>query len=186
MDGAVAGDSEREVASAVDRVALRLVRHWLLILNVAVGIFATLPFLSPYLKSVGWVRLGDLLFKVYQPFCHQMPERSFFIFGYQVSYCQRDVAIYTSIFLGGLLFARLRPRLPGLSPRWYAVLILPMALDGFTQLFGLRESTWELRVITGTLFGLATVWLLYPVLNRAFAESRRTLEERFACLGSPA
>jgi len=40
-------------------------------------------------------------------------------------------------------------------------LILPMAWDGTTQLFGWRESTWALRVITGTLFGGGTVWFSF-------------------------
>jgi hypothetical protein len=43
-----------------------------------------------------------------------------------------------------------------------------MALDGFTQLFGWRESTWELRVSTGLLFGLASGWLVLPHLDSAF------------------
>jgi len=39
----------------------------------------------------------------------------------------------------------------GLSPAQTGVVLglLPIALDGFTQLFGWRESTNELRVITG-------------------------------------
>jgi len=41
-------------------------------------------------------------------------------------------------------------------------MILPMALDGFSQLLSWRESTWELRVATGLLFGAASGWLLYP------------------------
>jgi uncharacterized membrane protein len=37
-----------------------------------------------------------------------------------------------------------------------------MGIDGLTQLPGWRESTWELRTITGLLFGAANVWLLFP------------------------
>ncbi len=54
-----------------------------------------------------------------------------------------------------------------------------MALDGFTQLFGLRESNWQLRVLTGGLFALSCVWVAFPYLGRAFAEMRRDLEARF-------
>ena len=59
------------------------------------------------------------------------------------------------------------------------LLIAPMALDGFTQLFGFRESTWELRVVTGTLFGIASVWLIYPHLQTGMAEMAAVLERRF-------
>lgn len=55
-----------------------------------------------------------------------------------------------------------------------------MALDGFTQLFGFRESTWELRLITGALFALSCVWFGFPYLEQAFADMRRDLEARFA------
>jgi uncharacterized membrane protein len=49
-----------------------------------------------------------------------------------------------------------------------------MALDGFTQLFGWRESTWELRVITGLLFGFASGWLVYPRFDLAMGLSVAT------------
>jgi uncharacterized membrane protein len=45
-----------------------------------------------------------------------------------------------------------------------------MALDGFTQLFCYRESNWELRLLTGALFGLASAWLAYPRLERFSTE----------------
>src|ERR1700682_2051648 len=49
-----------------------------------------------------------------------------------------------------------------------------MAIDGFTQLFGWRESTWELRVVTGLLFGLASGWLVLPRLDAAFGQQLRS------------
>jgi len=45
-----------------------------------------------------------------------------------------------------------------------------MAWDGTTQLFGWRESTWALRVITGTLFGGGTVWFALPLVHRLLSE----------------
>ena len=50
-------------------------------------------------------------------------------------------------------------------------MILPMAIDGTTQMFGLRESTWELRVLTGTLFGLGNVWFALPLIQKTILES---------------
>jgi uncharacterized membrane protein len=82
--------------------------------------------------------------------------------GYKVAFCERDVAIYLSVLLGGLAYARFRDRVPPLGLVGYSLLILPMAVDGLTQLFGWRESTVELRTLTGALFGLASVWLIYP------------------------
>ena len=70
------------------------------------------------------------------------------------------------MFLGSLVFVLSKKRLPGI-PWWLWILaILPMAVDGITQMFGWRESTWELRVITGTLFGLGNVWFVLPLMQK--------------------
>src|SRR5919202_76184 len=81
--------------------------------------------------------------------------------GYKMAYCERNTAIYSSVWLAALVFGLLGARVKALNWRWYLlVCVAPIALDGFTQLFGLRESTPELRVITGTLFGAGPVWLI--------------------------
>jgi uncharacterized membrane protein len=59
---------------------------------------------------------------------------------------------------------------------------MPMAVDGFTQLFGLRESTWQLRTLTGGLFGLACVWFGFPLLDR----TARLFRIALRCLERPA
>ncbi|RIK34442.1 MAG: hypothetical protein DCC55_33100 [Chloroflexi bacterium] len=98
--------------------------------------------------------------------------------GFKVAICQRDVAIYGSVLAAGLLFALVRKRLPMLSFRWYLLLLIPMALDGGTQLFGWRESTWLLRTLTGALFGAASVWLAYPYIDEAMQDVVVTEEQR--------
>ncbi|RLA92948.1 MAG: hypothetical protein DRG83_21710, partial [Deltaproteobacteria bacterium] len=62
--------------------------------------------------------------------------------------------------------------------RAYLALIAPLALDGLAQLLGLHESSPLLRVVTGGLFGLATVWLAYPYLEMGMEEVRRTVSEK--------
>ncbi len=37
------------------------------------------------------------------------------------------------------------------------VLIAPLVIDGFTQLFGLRQSTNEIRFATGILFAIGLI-----------------------------
>ncbi len=92
--------------------------------------------------------------------------------GYKMAYCERDVAIYSSIFLAGLLYALLRNRVKPLNWKLYVIFaILPMALDGGTQLFMLRESTPLLRAITGVLFGVLSVWLIYPYVEEAMRDT---------------
>jgi uncharacterized membrane protein len=153
-------------------------RHWLLFANGLVLLYGGLPWLSPLARAAGYERLGQLLFLIYTPLCHQRPERSFFLLGYQVAFCHREAAMYTSLFGLGLLFGLLRKRIQP-APLWVAgVLLLPMLLDGGTHLLddllglGLRGSdaigtlNFWLRMVTGLLFAMAVVIALYPRLER--------------------
>jgi hypothetical protein len=38
-------------------------------------------------------------------------------------------------------------------------------------------NSW-MRLVTGLLFGLAVVWMLYPIFEAYFRDARRTLESR--------
>jgi uncharacterized membrane protein len=101
--------------------------------------------------------------------------------GYKVALCQRDVAIYGGILAAGLLFALVRSWLPA-APilLWVLIGILPMALDGISQLVSYfplidlptRESTPVLRTMTGLLFGVMNVWLAYPHVEEAMKETQ--------------
>ncbi len=98
--------------------------------------------------------------------------------GYKIALCQRDLAIYGAMLLAGLAFALVRRRYRPLDWRLMLViaglLAVPMAVDGTTQLFGLRESVWQLRLLTGGLFGIACVWLLYPYIEEGARQARET------------
>ena len=89
--------------------------------------------------------------------------------GYKVALCERDLAIYGSVLIAGLIFALLRKRGRVRAPslKLYLLFLIPIALDGGTQLFGLRESNWWLRTVTGAIFGMASVWFAYPYVEDA-------------------
>ena len=186
-------------SAGVNRFADWIVRHWLAILNLLFLLYVGLPFLAPVLMEAGAEAPAKIIYTIYRPACHQLPERSFFLFGessaydrselpangvadsdnvfvrrnyvgdpehgYKVAICQRDVAIYGSMFLMGLLFALMRGHLPRLKVRWLLLFALPMIIDGGTQLVGLRSSTWQLRLITGAFFGVGLIWFAYPYIE---------------------
>lgn len=90
--------------------------------------------------------------------------------GYKVAICQRDIAIYGAVLLAGLVYGTARRHIRQL-PLWvYLLFLIPIAIDGLTQLVGIRESTWELRTLTGALFGAASVWFAYPYVDDAMQE----------------
>lgn len=113
--------------------------------------------------------------------------------GYKVALCERDIAIYTGILLGGLLFGLLRTRLKPLPVGlWLLLGILPIAIDGGSQLlsvfdflsFPVRESTPFLRTVTGLLFGLMNVWLAYPYVEQSMLETRAQVAAKLARVDS--
>lgn len=163
-----------------DRAIYWLTAHWALVFNSVFLVIVGLAVASPLLHSAGLDRLGALIFRGYRVMCHQLPERSFFIDGYQVAFCQRDVGVQLGLFLGGVAYAASggRVRLRNLAV-YLLIFVLPVALDGVTQLLGLRSSVWPLRLGTGLLFGVGTALLAYPYFDKAMQDTRRELEGRF-------
>jgi uncharacterized membrane protein len=115
--------------------------------------------------------------------------------GFKVAYCERDVAIYGAIFLGGLIFGLVRSRGIRIKPLNFIVYAIvgigPIAFDGFSQLFSqqpfnwlpMRESTPLFRVLTGSLFGLMNVWLAFPYLEESFSEIKADLYAKLTRVG---
>lgn len=159
------------IAVAGDAVGGWLSRHWLALINGALGTFIGVAVLTPFTYMLGWDGVANAVFHVYRVFCDELPTHSFFVGGYQICLCARCLAIYSSLLLGGLLLAYLRKRQPvkAIALWTWVLLALPMALDGGTQFFGWRESNNALRVFTGLLFGLGTAWLTLPRMNASAA-----------------
>ncbi len=153
--------------AAADRFVAGVARHWLAIAIGLVGVYAGLPWLAPVFMKLGWTGPASIIYLVYSFMCHQLPQRSYFLFGpkmtyslaeisavwewqtlldlrrfigtpemgYKVAYAHRLTAIWTSVLVGSLIFGAVRHRLRPLSFKGYLLLILPMAVDGFSHLF---------------------------------------------------
>jgi uncharacterized membrane protein len=67
-------------------------RHWLLGFNTGWGIFVILPWLAPMLMQLGLTWPGRAIYFIYNFFCHQLPERSWFLFGPNFSFTQAEIA----------------------------------------------------------------------------------------------
>jgi uncharacterized membrane protein len=117
------------------------------------------------------------------------------LLGYKIALCERDVAIWGAMALFGLVYAATGRRLPKLHWLiWALVGLVPIGLDGFSQLFSqipiafiqtylpYRESTPFLRTLTGFLFGLSTAWFMFPLIEETMADTRRLLSKKFAIL----
>jgi len=147
-----------------------LLDYWATMLTAILGLVVLVALSIPFLSYFGLDSIAKPLFFSLHYVCAQIPSHSFYIFGHQLGLCARNLSIYSSMFLGSLVFVLSKKRLPGI-PWWlWILMILPIALDGLTQMFGLRESTWELRLITGTLFGSGSVWFVLPYIQKTITE----------------
>ncbi len=81
--------AEKSLATSINRW---FERHWLLGFNTGWGIFTILPWLAPVAMFLGITWLGKTIYFIYNFFCHQLPERSWFLFGPQFSYTQAQIA----------------------------------------------------------------------------------------------
>ena len=174
--------------SLVNRTAAWLLRHWLLALNVLMGFYVLMPFAAPILMKAGLTWQAQALYTFYSTQCHQLPERSFFLFGpsltyplsqinavrgssdiltlrqfigndqmgYKVAWSDRMVSLYTSVWIGSLLFALLRRRARALPLVLTAVFLAPILVDGGTHFLsdlqgigqGFRDTNDWLRDLT--------------------------------------
>lgn len=115
--------------------------------------------------------------------------------GWKIALCQRDLAIYLAMLLAGLVFVYLRRRraIQSMSFVWFVLIgIIPIGLDGGSQFLSLlvpafpaRESVWQLRTLTGALFGFSIIWLAYPHIEQGMQEVQEELEERQRPPGRP-
>lgn len=155
----------------MNRVGNFVMEYWALMITVVLGIIVCAALSVPFLSYVGLDSISKPIFYMLHAICAQVPSHSFYVLGHQLGMCARNFSIYASMFITSVAFVVSKKRLPGI-PWWlWVLMMIPMALDGTTQMVGLRESTWELRVLTGTLFGVGNIWFVLPFIHKTLQES---------------
>ncbi|MCI0556034.1 MAG: DUF2085 domain-containing protein [Anaerolineae bacterium] len=175
---------------------LGLARHWLLFVNLLIALWVGLPWLAPVFMNLGWSSAAKVVYFLYSFQCHQLPERSYFLFGRQamyslaeiqtawqtttdpftlrqfignpemgwkVAWSDRMVSMYTSILFGGLLYGFVRKYQRPISFWTFAMLLLPMVIDGGTHMIsdlegigqGFRDTNSWLQILTNNALSTA-------------------------------
>jgi uncharacterized membrane protein len=75
----------------VNWLVLKFLQHGLTVLLAILLPFVLLPFLAPVLMALGWSTPGLFIYQMYAPFCHQLPQRSWFLFGEKLTYTMNEI-----------------------------------------------------------------------------------------------
>lgn len=145
--------------------------YWAHIIMTTIGLLLLAAILAPILAYFGLDSIARPIFFSMHVFCAQTPSHSFYIGGHQMCLCERCTAIYSSMFMGCLVFLLTKKHWKGIPWWMWIIFCLPMALDGGTQMFGLRESTWALRLLTGSIFGYGLMWFALPLMQKSLNEA---------------
>jgi uncharacterized membrane protein len=200
----------RDLVIFADKAIFKLAKHWLALANLFWALYVGLPVLAPVLMNAGLTTPANIIYTLYRPACHQRPTRSYFVggpeayyspeelaeagvdvgpfsrdignetLGWKVAFCERDVAIYGSILMAGLVYGLIRRRLGTwrMRFRYFVIFLVPMGIDGTLQLFGFYESTWVMRTITGVFFGVGAVFFAYPYAEEGFGDVRKSINDK--------
>jgi hypothetical protein len=85
IQGSVAAPN-RVTARRISRISLWLFEHWVAVFALVWGTFVIAPFLAPVFMRLGWNGPAQVVYAIYSALCHQMAQRSFFLFGPQPMY----------------------------------------------------------------------------------------------------
>lgn len=91
MTAESSGTTVSETITPAGGLSLWLKRHWLPIALLILSIYVILPWLAPVFMALGWTKAGNAIYLIYMTQCHQMPQRSFFLFGDKPMYSLPEV-----------------------------------------------------------------------------------------------
>ena len=66
-------------------------RNWIRLFLSLYGIWVILPFFAPVFMQAGWTGPAKTLYAIYSFLCHQLPQRSIFLFGEKTMYSLAEI-----------------------------------------------------------------------------------------------
>jgi uncharacterized membrane protein len=133
----------RARAITANRWVYRFCRIWLLIFSLVYGLYIGIPFLAPVFMQLGWDGGGKAIYFLYTFLCHQLPQRSLFLFG--------SKAMYT---------------LPEIQAAWQET-INPLVLRQFVgnPVMGWKVA-WSDRMVSMYTSVLLFAWIWHPLRQK--------------------
>jgi len=150
-------------------------------------VWMALIFLAPWLAARGAAGAARVFYAVFAPVCHQISDRCFMLNGQPLAVCGRCLGIYAGFLAGLVLYPFIRgfsrPTLP--RARTFALVTLPLALDGLAGILGILKSPIGLRFATGVLWGAILPFYFVAGLADLVRTRRERRAARDACKKPP-
>ncbi len=129
-----------------------------------------LTLLAPWLAARD-SSAAQTLYHAFSSVCHQIPARSFHLFGHPLAVCGRCFGIYVGLLCGSLIYPLILPlsstRLP--RPWVFPAFGAPLLLDVIAGLLGLWNSGLWLRSVSGLLWGGVLPFYILPAAQELSA-----------------
>jgi len=120
----------------------------------------------PFLITNGSESLATQIYSFFSYICHQKPERSFFVLGYQFAVCSRCFGVYFGLLVGIATYPLWR-NIDDVEPLpriWLFLSLAPIGIDWTLGVLGIWENTFASRFITGMVLGVACAVFVIPAL----------------------
>ena len=130
----------------------------------AIVIWCSLILLAPLLAKFEHRFSSGLIYFFFSKICHQIPERSLFIFGKQMAVCSRCTGLYFGFLIGAILYPIIfkTNRIKTPSPKYLILACIPIAIDISIRTFHIAENTFTSRLITGLILGITSLIFVVP------------------------
>src|ERR1051325_6492262 len=148
---------------------------WAVSAATVVGLVA-LVVLAPLAAAGGHDQLAQVIYRAFGIFCHQRPERSYFIDGHKLAVCSRCTGLYAGFAFTLLLYPLVRSlrTITTPPPSWLLLAAVPLGIDFSLTFFGIWENTHTSRLLTGALLGSVAVFYVMPGIVDLSLRSWRT------------
>lgn len=145
---------------AVPSLGQWLSDHWFGCFLAIYGAWVFAPFLAPFFMQAGWTGPGRAVYFIYSFFCHQLPERSVFLFGPKAMYSLAEVQAAWQITLDPLI---LRQFIGNESMGW-KIAWSDRMISFYTSIWFFAAAWWPLRRRIGPLRWVGFGLLLLPMI----------------------
>ncbi len=135
-----------------------------LVSAVTVTLIVSLIMVAPLAAVSGYSEVAEGIYRGFGIFCHQDPDRSYFIEGHKLAVCSRCTGLYAGFAFTLLIYPLLRSLRSAATPprKMLFLAALPLLIDFSLTFLGIWENTHTSRLLTGALLGSVVVFFVMP------------------------